>query len=99
PGYTGNLLTHTVDHWFDANAYVPTPIGTFGNVSRNSLVGPNSKNVDLSLFKTTNITETMNVQFRFEMFNVFNRANFGSPNNVVFSSATLINPSAGQITS
>jgi hypothetical protein len=53
--------------------------------------------VDLSLFKDTALREEVTLQIRAECFNVQNRANFGTPNNVVFSGGT-ISPSAGLIT-
>ena len=75
---------------------MPTP-GTFGNVSRGSLIGPGLFNVDTSLFKKFTIRETVNLQFRAEVFNVFNHANFSYPNAVVFS-GNEISPSAGVVT-
>src|SRR6202011_4140637 len=53
-----------------------------GNVGRNILRGPGLINLDTSLFKNnyfTRISETFNAQFRFEVFNVLNRANFQLP--------------------
>jgi hypothetical protein len=51
----------------------------FGNVSRNSMVGPDFKNVDFSLTKTTKITERFSHEFRVEAFDVFNHPNFSNP--------------------
>ncbi|MGC2238901.1 MAG: carboxypeptidase regulatory-like domain-containing protein [Pyrinomonadaceae bacterium] len=51
----------------------------FGNLGRNSLIGPGYANVDFSIFKTTRITERVNLQLRMEIFNAFNRPNFASP--------------------
>jgi hypothetical protein len=51
----------------------------FGSLGRNSLPGPNYRNFDLSLFKTTKITEQVKVQFRAEVFNLFNHPNLSSP--------------------
>ncbi len=54
----------------------------FGNNGRNSLVGPGLANLDFMMFKNNyirRISESFNVQFRVEMFNVFNRANYGPP--------------------
>src|SRR5215469_9321824 len=98
PAFTGPIILHRVDHWFDANAYVLPTVGTFGNVGRDTLVGPDLRNVDLSLSKDTAVTERINTQFRVEAFNLFNHANFGAPNNVAFS-GTTISASAGAITS
>jgi hypothetical protein len=49
------------------------------------------------LFKTIPLNERWNLQFRTEVFNLLNHANFDTPNPVVFS-GTAINPSAGAIT-
>ena len=54
----------------------------FGNNGRNSLVGPGLFDLDFSVFKNNyirRISETFNVQFRAEMFNVLNHANFQQP--------------------
>jgi hypothetical protein len=54
----------------------------FGNAGRNQLVGPRIVNLDFSVFKNNyirRISESFNVQFRAEMFNVLNHANFQSP--------------------
>ena len=53
-----------------------------GNVGRNSVIGPGLVNFDFSLFKNNyirRISESFNVQFRAEFFNVFNKANFAVP--------------------
>ena len=51
----------------------------FGSLGRNSLPGPNYRNFDLSLFKTTPITDRVRLQFRVETFNLFNHPNLSSP--------------------
>jgi hypothetical protein len=56
----------------------PAP-GTFGNVPRNALRGPNFRQFDLVFNKRFPIREQMNVEFRTEIFNIFNRANFDIP--------------------
>ena len=53
--------------------------GRFGTLGRNALYGPGFKTVDASLFKTTAITESVKIQFRFELFNVFNARNWANP--------------------
>jgi len=53
-----------------------------GNLSRNSVIGPGLFNTDFSVFKNfpiSRISESFNLQFRAEFFNVFNRANFNPP--------------------
>jgi hypothetical protein len=51
----------------------------FGNLGRNSLVGPTYKQWDLALYKNTAITERLNLQLRAEFFNILNHPNFSSP--------------------
>jgi hypothetical protein len=51
----------------------------FGSLGRNALTGPGYQNLDLSIFKTTPITERVKVQFRAEIFNILNHPNFSSP--------------------
>ncbi|MEP6813566.1 MAG: hypothetical protein ABI990_11300, partial [Actinomycetota bacterium] len=63
------------------------------NVERNSLRGPDLKMVDLSIFKNTPVGK-QNLQLRLEIFNLFNRANFATPN-----SAALFNPDGTRIPS
>jgi len=69
----------------------PQP-GTFGNVPRNFLRGPNFKQFDLIVNRRFKFSETMNLEFRTEVFNLFNRANFdipGSRLNLALPSYTL----------
>ncbi|HMT08339.1 MAG TPA: TonB-dependent receptor [Pyrinomonadaceae bacterium] len=57
---------------------MPAP-GTYGNLERNALKGPGFQQFDLTLQKKFKITERMNVEFRSEIYNLFNRANFSNP--------------------
>ncbi len=50
-----------------------------GSMGRNSLYGPNFKQFDFSIFKNTQITEKLNLQFRVEFYNLPNHPNFASP--------------------
>jgi hypothetical protein len=56
----------------------PQP-GTFGNVPRNYLRGPNFRQFDLVLNKRFKFNESTTLEFRTEIFNLFNRANFDIP--------------------
>lgn len=74
-----NLAAFKVPCTFDAGgACIPSTFH-FGSLGRNSLPGPAYHNFDLSLFKTTPITEHVKVQLRAEVFNVFNHPNLSSP--------------------
>ena len=53
-----------------------------GNLGRNTVIGPGLSKLDFSVFKNNyirRISESFNAQFRAEIFNIFNRANFSSP--------------------
>lgn len=60
----------------------PLP-NTFGTATRNSLRGPGYFNTDFSLFKGIGITESLRTQFRWEIFNLFNKVNLGQPDSCV----------------
>jgi len=51
----------------------------FGSMGRNVLIGPAFNNTDLSLIKRTKIGEDKLIEFRWEVFDIFNHANFGQP--------------------
>jgi hypothetical protein len=70
-----------------------------GNGRRNSIVGPGLVNLDLSLFKNNRISERLNIQFRMEVFNILNRANFNPPtaNSQVFDGSGNSVGTAGQL--
>jgi hypothetical protein len=100
PAFSGPVVLGGPDRYFDPNAFVLPPAGTYGNVGRDVLYGPGLASTDLSVSKTTAISEKLKAQFRAEFFNLFNRANFGTPNAVVFASASAVPfPAAGVITS
>jgi len=76
-----------------------------GNAGRNTLTGPGVVETDFSLFKNNyikKISENFNIQFRAEMFNIFNHTNFAPPasptNTDIFDGTGTINPAAGALT-
>jgi hypothetical protein len=85
-----DLILGNPDHWFDASGYELQPQGFLGNAGRNSLRGPGYAMMNLSLVKANRLGFLGGggqVQFRLEMFNVLNRANFAVPDRVVFAAA------------
>ncbi|MBS1793191.1 MAG: TonB-dependent receptor [Acidobacteria bacterium] len=70
--------------YFDRNAFAIVNIPTtgtqrFGTAGRNNIRGPGFFNIDLGLFRTFSITETIKVQLRAEALNALNHANFANP--------------------
>jgi hypothetical protein len=57
-------------------AFSQNAVGTYGNVGRNSLRGPNTYNVDMSVSRIFPVHERLNFQLRMEAFNIFNHPNF-----------------------
>jgi hypothetical protein len=82
PNVTGNPNSgpHTPQEWFNIKAFTPvtTPPG-FGNEGRNIVRGPGYQNWDFSALKNIRLTETKELQFRGELFNVLNHTNFRLP--------------------
>ena len=71
----------TPNLWFNPAAFAPPVPGFRGTSGRNILTGPDFKSVDLSIVKNFRIDEKRSLQFRTEIFNIFNRANFDVPGN------------------
>ena len=76
------------DQYFDPTAFSLQPTGTLGSTGRNAFIGPNLRTFDLALVKNARLPrlgESGQFQLRFEAFNLFNRANFGTPGLQVFA--------------
>ena len=76
------VITGNVNQWFNPTMFDLQPAGTLGNAGRNILRGPGLKNVDFSMNKDTKVRwlgEQGNIQFRAELFNIFNHPNFLAP--------------------
>ncbi len=90
------------DCQFNIAAFSNPGDGVFGNAGRNILRGPNFAQVDLSIFKSTKLTENTSLQLRMDIFNLFNRTNFADPSGgLVRGDNNSLQPSAffGQSTS
>jgi len=89
PNRTGDAKgPQTVDNWFDVTAFTEVPPGTFGNAGRNTLRGPGWITFDMSLQRRIRFAERAGATVRWDVFNVFNRANFGNPVSDIRSAAT-----------
>jgi hypothetical protein len=112
PSFTGPVIVGKSSEWFNPNAflYEPNNSGFYGNVGRDTYEGPGLATWDFSVVKQTAITEKLNLQFRAEIFNLLDRANFNTPNLIVAiltpppmgsttaSTIPQVNPVGGQIT-
>jgi outer membrane receptor protein involved in Fe transport len=103
PGATGvpNLVgdpegPQTVEEWFNKAAFQTVTSGTFGNSPRNVTRGPGWVTFDLSLQRQLRFGTRANATLRWDIFNLFNRANFGLPErNITAATAGVISTLAG----
>jgi hypothetical protein len=82
PTGTLKLDNPTIERWFNTDAVVPAAFGTVGTLGPAALVGPDFRNLDLSVSKTTTFKERFALKFNWEIFNLTNTAKFGNPGNV-----------------
>jgi hypothetical protein len=63
-------------------------VNHFGNLGRNAILGPGFGNTDFSIIKNLTVAGSARVQFRLEVFNLFNQANLGLPGRVAATGST-----------
>jgi hypothetical protein len=100
PNFTGSAILGSPNQWFNPQAFLQPPAnsGFYGNLGRDTLIGPGLATWDFSVLKDTPIHERLSLQFRAEIFNLLNRANFNTPNLIVFTPSG-VSGTAGAITS
>jgi hypothetical protein len=98
PLYAKGSTSQRVAQYFNPAAFSAPAYGTVGNVGRDSLTGPGYADWDLSLLKSTALTERVRVQFRAEFFNILNHTNLQLPNEVVYSTGPTQGTAANQTT-
>jgi hypothetical protein len=91
------------DRYFDPTVFtLPPDVGFVGNLGRNTIVGPGLATVDLMFardFAAGLFTDDFRIQFRAEVFNLLNRANFSIPSGTdIFNPDRTIRADAGRIT-
>ena len=106
PDFKGPVILGSPRQWFNPEAFIAPPStgGFYGNVARDSFTGPGLASWDFAAFKNIPLHERLHLQFRAEVFNLLNRANFNTPNLIVFTPPSATNPTgvsgtAGAITS
>ena len=74
--------------WFNPQAFALQPAGGFGDTGRGDVTGPDLRTVDLAFSKDNQLgTSGARLEVRIEVFNLFDRANFGVPNLTAFAGA------------
>jgi hypothetical protein len=83
PNVVGNPYVRNTNtlQWISASAFVPNPLGTFGNAGSDSLVGPMFFNIDAALSREFAVREHQRLEIRFEFFNLLNHPNLSNPDN------------------
>ena len=78
----GNLASgeRTIDRWFDRTAFAPASAFTFGNSGRHVIRAPGLKTLDGNVNRSFRIGEQRRLEFRWELYNLTNTAEFGRPN-------------------
>ena len=82
-------FNQTRDAWFDTSAFAQPAPFTFGNCSYNTLRGPNFKSMNFSVFRSFPFADQRRLEFRLEIFNLFNWTNFGFPGSSVANQNTF----------
>ena len=72
----------TPARWFDTSAFALPAAFTFGTALRNSVIGPGFADLDFAVAKSWGFGASGSVEFRWETFNLLNRANFDLPNRI-----------------
>jgi len=78
PGQTYQLSDSqkSTSRYFNTGAFLTPAAGTFGNVGRNTVIGPGMLNVDAVVVRHFRVKEGLDLQFRAEFFNALNHPNF-----------------------
>jgi hypothetical protein len=68
--------------YFNTSLFSQNALGTAGSAKRRFFLGPGMDNYDTALLKTVELSESRSLQFRLEVFNIFNHAQFFGPQSV-----------------
>jgi len=80
-----NAGPHAPNQWFNTAVFTLPALYSFGNAPRNAVIGPGSQEFDFSLQKDIVLREPAILQFRAEVYNLFNHPNFDIPNRIAFT--------------
>jgi hypothetical protein len=95
PNFSGGHVLQTTNPrkggtYFNTSLFSHEQLGQFGNSSRRFFHGPGLNNWNMALLKTTKITESKELQLRFEAFNLFNHAQFMNPTGEINSTFGVV---------
>ena len=89
----------TPGKWFNTTYFSQPAAFTYGNVGRNTVLGPGLDNFDATIQKQFPLRESLNLQFRLDIFDFFNHPNFNAPIGSGRTFSTAANSPFGSITS
>ena len=92
PGQSVSLANPSIGEWFNTAAFVAPAAGTYGDVRRNSIIGPGSKVFDMAFTKNFPLKEARVLEFRAQATNIFNLVNYSSID------TNLNSPTFGRVT-
>jgi hypothetical protein len=98
PGANNDPILGGPDRYYDPNVFSLPLAGTYGNLGRNTIIGPGVASIDMSVEKSFQLHEKANLVFRAEIFNIMNQANFGLPSPTPLTATGAPSGSAGRIT-
>ena len=92
---SASVPNRSISEWFNPDAFATPAAGTFGTIRRNTLTGPDWRDLDASLGKGFQLVEGIRLEIRADSFNFFNHPNFAGPNTATGTGVV----GGGQITS
>jgi hypothetical protein len=90
-----SVPNRSISEWFNTAAFSTPATGTFGNERRNTLIGPNWRDLDMSLGKTFKLVEGVRLEVRADSFNFLNHPNFSQPDAAAGAGEAVITSANG----
>jgi len=79
----------STDHFFNTAAFSVPAAGTFGNLGRNTIIGPGLTDLDMVIAKNIALSEAVKLQLRVECFNLFNHPNYNIVGRIINDPTTF----------
>lgn len=95
PSCTAPSAVHTLAAWYNPCAFAAAPLGNYGTLARDAMLGPGNWNFDAAIWRTFPISERFRLDFRAEAFNALNHFEMGNPRTTLFTgNLNIANPNA-----